>query len=197
MNQAKRNLFESCRELTEQHWRDWDHKTRYEWKLSFGYWAALLAMTAVVLKERIDVPVWLLTSVCLVALFLHLNFLRWIQRKLKKNRTEIFRIQKRMRKLVGVKLEHEPKFVRTHDKWWLQVSLWTQAGITCLLILLFIYSALVATVTPTATPAAATIGVAGALDRPATSASGFKPQNEPVANGPSGGFQARSRGQNP
>ena len=141
MDQEQRYFFQSCQELTEQHWRDWDHKTRYEWKLSFGYWAALLTMTAAVLKERIDVPIWLLASFCGIALILHLNFLRWIQSKLKNNRAEISLIQKKMREMVCIEAALETS-VSDRDKWWLQVSLWTQAGITLLLTLVLVFSAI-------------------------------------------------------
>jgi hypothetical protein len=141
MDQDQRYFDQSCQELTEQYWRDWDHKTRYEWKLSFGYWAALLAMTAVVLKERIEVPVWLLVSFCGIALILHINFLRWIQVNLRKNRTEISLIQRKMREIARIESKEE-RSVNFHVKWWHQVSLWTQAGITMLLALLLVFSAI-------------------------------------------------------
>ena len=43
MDENAKSQFSALHALSEQAWRDWDHKTRHEWRLGFGAWAALLA----------------------------------------------------------------------------------------------------------------------------------------------------------
>jgi hypothetical protein len=101
MNEEKRRRFESLYNLSEQAWRDWDHKTRHEWKLSFGIWAALLAAAAGFDKIRVNIPLSIVVTIGLIIFGIHLIFLSWIQIRLKDYRAEMNVLAEQMRRLAG------------------------------------------------------------------------------------------------
>ena len=124
--------FDALHALTEQAWRDWDHKTRHEWRLSFGLWAALLAASAAVLQSNFRPPFTYVIAGGIAVLALHLVFLAWIQARLKEHRKEYLALRSRMPAPV------RPETPVAHERCWCQSpSVWTQAGITLLLIAIF------------------------------------------------------------
>jgi hypothetical protein len=99
MDETARRRFESLYALSEQAWRDWDHKTKHEWKLSFGIWAALLASAAGFDKVRVEVPIGIIIAIGLVIFTIHLIFLWWVQIRLKDYRSEMGVLTTQMRVL--------------------------------------------------------------------------------------------------
>jgi len=124
--------FDALHALSEQAWRDWDHKTRHEWRLSFGLWAALLAASAAVLQSSFRPPFTYVIAGGIAVFVLHVVFLAWIQGRLKEYRKEYSALRSRMPAPV------KPETSAVHDGCWCRSpSLWTQATITLLLIAVF------------------------------------------------------------
>lgn len=133
MNEDDKRKFDSLHAISEQSWRDWDHKTRGEWRLSFGVWVALLAAIATVGKTEVEVPWIAVGLVALAIVLVHLNFSRWVQTMLTICRTNMQRSQAAMYQLAA--LQRVPQ---VRKPWSKQVSMWTQASITVLLALCLI-----------------------------------------------------------
>jgi len=132
-----KSQFDALHALSEQAWREWDHKTRHEWRLSFGLWAALLAASAALLQTTFRPHPGLVALGGIVIFALHVVFLAWIQRRLREHRKEYRALRGRMPAPV------RPEASAGGDQCWCKSpSVWTQAGITLLLIAVF---ALVAT----------------------------------------------------
>ena len=132
MDENAKRQFDALHALTEQTWRDWDHKTRHEWRLSLGLWAALLAASAAVLQTAFRPHPAAVVVGGIVVFALHVVFLAWIQGRLRKHRKEFIALRARMPAPVT------PSTPSGEDKCWCQSpSVWTQAGITLLLIFIF------------------------------------------------------------
>jgi ABC-type branched-subunit amino acid transport system permease subunit len=129
----EKRRFDALQMLSEQYWRDWDHKSQAEWRLSFGVWVALLAAAAAVGKSEINLGWGLVLAVGVFVTVLHFVFLQWIQTVLTENREVMRRSQKAMADLAGVDLTIKPR-----RSWFKQESLWTQLGITVLLVLVMV-----------------------------------------------------------
>lgn len=137
MDEKAKSEFDALLALSEQAWRDWDHKTRHEWRLSFGLWAALLAASAALLQAKFRPELTLVVVAGIAVFLLHVVFLAWIQGKLREYRKEYLALRARM------PAQARPEAPRGRQRCWCESpSVWTQAGITLLLIGVF---ALVAT----------------------------------------------------
>ena len=137
MDENAKRQFDALHALTEQAWRDWDHKTRHEWRLSFGLWAALLAASAVLLQTTFRPHPTAVVVGGIAAFVLHVVFLAWINGKLREHRKDFIALRARMPAPVT------PVPPSGEDKCWCQSpSLWTQAGITLLLIAIFAFVAM-------------------------------------------------------
>lgn len=101
MKEGDKREFDSIRDLSDQWWRDWDHKSRAEWKFSFGIWAGLIALSVAIAKAELKIPyAYIVVFAISPSVFLlHLAFLRWIQKMLTRNRDEMRRCQELMYKL--------------------------------------------------------------------------------------------------
>jgi hypothetical protein len=69
--------------LRDEAWNEFDKKTGFEWRMSFGIWAALAAATALCIKEnealsKTELHQYLIPAI-LVIIILHLIFLSWVQ----------------------------------------------------------------------------------------------------------------------
>ena len=131
MNEEAKREFDSLHSLSEQAWRDWDHKSKHEWRLSFGLWAALLAASAAVLQTdfRPKPPQSeIVLGGLLFLIVLHVWFLAWIQGRMWDYRTEFLQLCARMPDPV-----RPPKPPDRTRCWCKSLSLWTQAVITLLL----------------------------------------------------------------
>jgi hypothetical protein len=137
MDDKAKMEFDALQALSEQAWRDWDHKTRHEWRLSFGLWAALLAASAALLQAKFRPDVTLVVVAGAAVFVLHVVFLAWIQGRLREYRKAYLALRARMPAPV------KPDDATGRERCWCESpSVWTQAGITLLLIGVF---ALVAT----------------------------------------------------
>jgi hypothetical protein len=132
----EKSQFDALHALSDQAWRDWDHKTRHEWRLSFGLWAALLAATAALLQTTFRPHPALVAVGGTVVFVLHVVFLAWIQGRLREHRKEYRGLRGRMPAPV------RPEAPASGDQCWCKSpSVWTQAGITLLLIAVFAFVA--------------------------------------------------------
>jgi hypothetical protein len=125
--------FDALHALSEQWWRDWDHKSQGEWRLSFGIWAALLASAAAVTKSLVPIPLVLAIVAGATVVTVHVMFLMWIHGTLRENRAHMRVCQKEMAKLAGLELKDEgwrPVFRK--------VSFLVQGVITLLLALVLV-----------------------------------------------------------
>jgi hypothetical protein len=137
MNEGQKRQFDSLHALSEQAWREWDHKTRHEWKLSFAIWTAILVALGTAIKvEDFPVPIEWVMLCGIVLLILHITFLRWVRLKLRDYRQKLHNYREQMHKLSGSSVKEDP-FIS--QPWYKQASsLWTQAGITLLLVCLLV-----------------------------------------------------------
>lgn len=133
MDENSKHLFDSFHKLSEQSWRDWDHKSRHEWRLSFGIWGALLAACAAKAKVTVSVPAIVPFSVGALVATTHVFFQWWIQRALTQYRNGFWDSHARMREIVALPVE-----VPSRRPWWRHPSVWTQTTITLLLVLVTI-----------------------------------------------------------
>jgi hypothetical protein len=137
MDDEAKSQFDALHALSEQAWRDWDHKTRHEWRLSFGLWAALLAASAALLQTTFRPGPVLVVVAGIVVFLLHIVFLAWIQGRLREHRKEYLALRARMPAPV------RPDAPSGGDQFWCKSpSVWTQAGITLLLIGIFAFVAI-------------------------------------------------------
>jgi hypothetical protein len=136
MDENAKCQFDALHALSEQAWRDWDHKTRHEWRLSFGLWAVLLAASAALLQTTFR-PGLIVVLLAGAAVFLvHVVFLAWIHSGLRRYRKEYLALRARMPAAV------RPDAPTGRDRCWFQSpSVWTQAVITVLLIVIFAFVA--------------------------------------------------------
>jgi hypothetical protein len=129
MEENTKREFDALHALSEQAWRDWDHKSRHEWRLSFGLWAALLAASAAILQTTFRPPLAAVLVGGIIALVLHIVFLAWIQGRLREYRSEYLELRARMPAPVT-----PAKPTGRGRSWCESPSVWTQAGITLLLV---------------------------------------------------------------
>jgi hypothetical protein len=126
---AKR-AFDALHALAEQAWRDWDHKSRHEWRLSFAVWAALLAASAARLQTPIPIPLWAVVLAGAVVLFFHALFLRWIQKTFTAFRNDYHQFRSRM------PAPATPPAPVDRPEWWKNPSVQTQLVISVLLVVI-------------------------------------------------------------
>jgi hypothetical protein len=132
MGEEAKREFDALHALSEQAWRDWDHKTRHEWRLSFGLWAALLAASAALIQTSYRPNLAAVAIAGVVVVVLHLRFLAWIQSRSKEFRKDYIALRARIPELV------RPSQPSGEDKCWCESpALWTQAAITILLVIVF------------------------------------------------------------
>ena len=103
MEEQIKRTFDAFASVRDHAWREFEDKSRTEWRLSFGIWAALLALGGTLLTKNpkyINISV-LSISLTLVVL-LHGWFLFWIQCKLDVARKILHETQMEMRKILGL-----------------------------------------------------------------------------------------------
>lgn len=132
MDEDTKRTFDSLHALSEQEWRDWDHKTRHEWRLSFGLWGALLAASGALLSTDYRPSGIAISLIGALVIVLHVGFLAWIQTRLRDYRRAYLALRNRMPESVT-----PPELTSSDSSWYASLSLWTQVIITLLLILVF------------------------------------------------------------
>jgi hypothetical protein len=135
MDENAERDFDALHALSEQEWRDWDQRSRHEWRLSFGVWGALLAASAAGVNTDFRPSLCFVIIAGFIVLGLHIWFLIWIQGRLKTFRIEYLRLRAQMpTPVTGAKPDES-------GRWWKSPSTWTQAGITLLLVAILIFVA--------------------------------------------------------
>jgi hypothetical protein len=90
--------------IRDHAWKEFEHKSAAEWRLSFAIWTSFLAAAgALIASERFaPTPDWriALVPVALIATGAHAAFLFWVQTRLAKSRTELRAAQARLQILV-------------------------------------------------------------------------------------------------
>jgi hypothetical protein len=145
MDNDGKKQFDALAALCDHAWKEFEEKSRVEWRLSFAVWAAILSAAAVVVStDAFEPPTWavLISGLVLTAIGgLHLWFLHWVQRKLGEARTSLSESQAKLCELVG--LPTTPRSPRGSP--WRQPTLYVQLALTvlvgCVLIAALIYKA--------------------------------------------------------
>lgn len=147
MTENEERKFNAWESLRDHAWKEFEDKSRAEWRLSFGIWAALLATASALLASgqstvaslRQHVLPCLNLFIALVIVLAHFGFLYWIQRKLQKAREVLSEANDEMRKLLGA-----PNKPIDDRSVWSQYPMYLECGITILLVtvlsLVFQYS---------------------------------------------------------
>lgn len=105
---------EHLAKLADDRWREYENKSRAEWKLSYSVWATLLAATATLLTKTQSILVCRSTllvvviAFAVVALATHWWFLEWVHGKLGSLRKEMNQIVKKRRKLLKLEGIDQP-----------------------------------------------------------------------------------------
>lgn len=96
--------------LADDRWREYDHKSQAEWKLSYAVWAAMLAAGGALVTQHqaIDAGRGMLVGAAIffsgAALIIHVSFLRFIHSRLGLFRKHISVILEERQKLLGISL---------------------------------------------------------------------------------------------
>ncbi len=111
-----KDRYDALYQLSEQAWRDWDHKARHQWRLSFGIWGAQLAATSVVVTGHVEVP--LLFAMCVIAavFIIHLLFMTWIEVRIRHFRRQMYTYVKEMETIVRVSSDGLKRFKEILDR---------------------------------------------------------------------------------
>jgi hypothetical protein len=132
MKDDDKRRYDALQALRDHAWEEFQQKSRAEWQLSIGLWAAVLASAGAVLgAENLTIRNTILalaTGLVGVLGALHLRFLLWIQARLGEFRSQLQDAQERMRELL--ELPKIPRRPRPGP--WQQASLQVQLGITVL-----------------------------------------------------------------
>jgi len=133
MGQQDAHDAELIKLLYEASWRDWENKSKHEWRLSFGIWGAMLASVTLLIKEDLRLEWWQPTIAVVIIFSVHWRFLIWIRRSLKHYR----KLQSRILAKAATRLSIE---MPTRDKSLSgsYTSLLTQLLITAILAALLI-----------------------------------------------------------
>ncbi len=145
LNEENKRLYDALQILADHHWRDWDHKTRHEWRLSFGIWGSLLAAMAALLKSNVRIPLGLALIIGLVIIGAHTIFLLWIRKRLVQIRASVTDYQVKMSNTIGIDPNIVASTKRPADKLKkITVKFWEYGSqITQFLITLFLSCCLI------------------------------------------------------
>ena len=132
MTEEEKRKFEAWESIRDHAWREFEDKARVEWRLSFGIWAALLAVAgALIGTGQIGsgvVPMgvaWIIVGSVVVT---HAIFLYWVQTKLQNAREYLSEAQTQMRDILGGGKRDDPE-----RSIWKQVPMYVEFGISILL----------------------------------------------------------------
>lgn len=137
MTEDEKRTFSAWESLRDHAWREFEDKSRAEWRLSFGIWAAVLASASALIasgKPSVGNLVNQLPSCTFIffSFFIvlgHIGFLYWIQTKLQDTRKILTEAQDEMRKLLSASKQDSEE--RSICK---QVPMYVEASITSLLL---------------------------------------------------------------
>jgi len=103
MEEEIKRRFDAFSSVRDHAWREFEDKSKAEWRLSFGIWAALLALGGTLLtKNSKYINMYVLSISLALIVLLHGWFLYWIQCKLDNARIILHETQMAMRKILGL-----------------------------------------------------------------------------------------------
>lgn len=105
-----KDRFDALHKLAEQAWRDWDHKTRYQWRLAFAIWGAILAAISLIVTQHIHVPSWIPILICSLLFLIHWFFLGWIEGRIRDCRRQMFQYVSEMEAVLNISSDEIAKF---------------------------------------------------------------------------------------
>ncbi len=108
--------FDALHKLAEQAWRDWDHKARYQWRLAFGIWGAVLAAMSVIVTRNITVNMLTTVAVCLPLFAIHYIFSAWIEGRIRDCRRQMSQYVQEMEDMVGLRSDEIAKILGIIEK---------------------------------------------------------------------------------
>lgn len=136
MTEDEKRKFDAWESLRDHAWREFEEKSRSEWRLSFGIWAALLASAgaliaagATVASFRQQVTSSVIVLAVLVVVLVQAVFLYWIQTKLQEARGYLSKAQDEMSTLLGA-----PNQPHKERSIWGQWPMYVELVITILLV---------------------------------------------------------------
>jgi hypothetical protein len=104
VNDDDKNEYDAWTCLRDHAWREFEEKTRTEWRLSFGIWAAILSSAGAILSADqlkgstvFEILAWLAV---IIVVYIHARFLVWIQASLRKSRGILREADTKMRALL-------------------------------------------------------------------------------------------------
>lgn len=107
MDVDDKNEYDALVSLRDQAWREFEEKTRLEWRLSFGIWIAVLTCAGAIFKASalrgsllLEFSAWI---GAVIVIFVHMYFLIWIQSALRRSRSFQREAESGMRKLLNMK----------------------------------------------------------------------------------------------
>ena len=104
MKDDEKNQYDAWKCIRDHAWNEFIEKTRTEWRLSFGIWAALLSSAGAILSSRNlngSIGFMLLVGLAVIIVnYTHYKFLEWIQNCLAKSRKILHEADDEMRGLL-------------------------------------------------------------------------------------------------
>ncbi|MBN1806388.1 MAG: hypothetical protein JW837_14160 [Sedimentisphaerales bacterium] len=132
MNNDDKNEYDAWTCLRDHAWHEFEEKTRTEWRLSFGIWAAVLSSAGAVLSaDQLKGSTGFTLSAYLavvIIIYIHARFLAWIQSCLSNSRDVLRQADTSMRGL----LHQDPRILGPRRPAWRQPSVQVQMLITIL-----------------------------------------------------------------
>jgi small-conductance mechanosensitive channel len=135
LTEDEKRKFDAWESIRDHAWREFENKSRAEWRLSFGIWAALLASASALIASHQPLAVNLMKEWSCALAFLafaillgHFYFLYWIQTRLQEARESLSEAQGAMRHLLEDEKPQPPRSI------WEQVPMYVEGFITILLI---------------------------------------------------------------
>jgi hypothetical protein len=101
-----KELFDAAVSIRDHAWKEFEHKSAAEWRLSFAIWTGMLVSAGAVIAakpfDRIAEWPWVVVPLFLLLVFAHFLFLRWIQNKLAEIRDVLWAAHARLVRLVDL-----------------------------------------------------------------------------------------------
>ena len=97
-----KDRYDGLYQLAEQAWRDWDHKTKYQWRLSFSIWGTQLAATSAVISEKVPISSVYGFILIVAVILIHVFFMSWIEVRIRYFRSQMYTYVGEMEKMVNI-----------------------------------------------------------------------------------------------
>ena len=75
MNQTEKDQFDSLMKIAEFNINQFNERREYSWKITFGFWGAIIGSIATIAPYRTNIPTWSIILFAHLVIFLHLHWL--------------------------------------------------------------------------------------------------------------------------